>query len=143
VSSASLTPPARFEVEAVEVGVQGFALAVRRMDDCACSPSWTSPSDGVVCAQTQYGCPATACDGDEYDPWCVIDNPGCAAEEAEDGGGWAYCEPLASGWSRNVTVSWRADHASIDTLNSGSSGGGGNSTCTLSNATADTGPSDP
>ena len=62
---------------------------------CVCENSWTSDEDGGTCGETQNGCPALVCDGEEaYDrPWCIIVEPGCDEEEQDEGGGWAYCEP--------------------------------------------------
>ena len=51
---------------------------------CVCEDEWTYPDPG--CLETQYGCPATSCDG--YGPawtFCVVTDPECDDAEVEDG----------------------------------------------------------
>ena len=45
-----------------------------------CQAVWTT-EDTAACKVDQYGCPSTACDGDDK-PWCMI----------EDSSNWCYCE---------------------------------------------------
>ena len=47
----------------------------------SCLPVWSWDDDDANCALTQYGCPSTACDGDDAGAWCMIDDTQ-----------WCYCE---------------------------------------------------
>merc|ERR1712012_758283 len=52
---------------------------------CVCATEWTSPGE---CEETQYGCPAVACDDPSEPRWCIIANDGCAT----DLGGYTECD---------------------------------------------------
>ena len=56
-----------------------------------CKPSWTSTADGRACEVDQFGCPLTACDGAEYDPWCMTEGQGGKGKGGK--GDWCYCIP--------------------------------------------------
>ena len=63
---------------------------------CICKEQWNqvgigTQADPTACGALQYGCEANACDGD--DPWCKVENKGCAEEVHAGGDGWAYCTP--------------------------------------------------
>ena len=56
-----------------------------------CASAWNT-TDGGTCGDTQYGCPSTACDGDDM-PWCM--------DEDDSNSIWFYCTPEGdrqSGW---------------------------------------------
>jgi len=58
---------------------------------CVCADIWGAPLWGGDCAEVQIGC-TEDCSNGGYDPWCMVDNPGCDEEGASGGGGWAYCD---------------------------------------------------
>ena len=58
---------------------------------CVCADIWGAPIWGGDCAEVQIGC-TEDCSNGGYDPWCMVDNPGCDEEGASGGGGWAYCD---------------------------------------------------
>merc|ERR1712071_699121 len=88
---------------AVSVGVSSPA-------DCKCVDVWTDTDSNAACVDIE-GCPTTACDGDSKS-WCLIENNGCAQEEAD--GGWAYCSPPPPPSAVSVGVSSPADCKCVD-----------------------------
>eukprot|EP01065_Artemidia_motanka_P051381 TRINITY_DN905_c0_g1_i1.p1 TRINITY_DN905_c0_g1~~TRINITY_DN905_c0_g1_i1.p1 ORF type:complete len:5141 (+),score=1547.22 TRINITY_DN905_c0_g1_i1:204-15425(+) len=64
------------------------AAARGGLQPCACAAHWSSEEDGAECGAVQHGCPAKPCDGSAR-RWCKVSTAGCDAEEY---GGWAYCD---------------------------------------------------
>eukprot|EP00927_Polykrikos_kofoidii_P019085 TRINITY_DN1889_c0_g1_i1.p1 TRINITY_DN1889_c0_g1~~TRINITY_DN1889_c0_g1_i1.p1 ORF type:complete len:414 (-),score=71.79 TRINITY_DN1889_c0_g1_i1:86-1327(-) len=60
---------------------------VEGLPKCVCKEKWKFQKYRG-CERPVTGCPNKACDG-ANSPWCLVQNPGCATEEAT--AGWTFC----------------------------------------------------